>query len=110
MLEKVNEILADESAKMAGFKDTGNGFVRYDKQVSTIHAISKKMNWKRAKLFNYILKSFKDDELKNRLTEKEIKYHNLSAVYKLLDVSQKRLIIQRMDLMKNKYNGNKPQN
>jgi len=105
MIDKINEILADESAKMVGFKDTGNGFVQYDKQVSTIHAISKKLNWKRAKLFNYILKSFNDDELKTRLTEKEIKYHNLSAVYKLLDVSQKRLIIQRMDLMKKNYAG-----
>lgn len=110
MLDKVNEILADESAKMVGFKDTGNGFVQYDKQVSTIHIISLKLKWKRSRLFHYILKCFNDDELKNRLTEKEIKYHNLSAVYKLLDVSQKRLIIQRMDLMKKKYNDRKPQN
>lgn len=104
MIEKVNEILAEESAKMTGYRNTGNGFVKYDKQVSAIFAISKKLQMKRARLFNYILKSFTDAELKDRLTEKELKYHNLTAVFQLLDITQKSHVIKRLDAMKRKLN------
>lgn len=105
MIEKVQEILAEESEKMTGFIYTGNGYVQFDKQIKAIHAIKNKLRWKRKTLFIYILKCFEDDELKNRLTPKEIRYHNLSAVYTLLDTKQKSLIIKRMDLMKKKYAG-----
>lgn len=102
MIDKVREILDGEASKMVGFKNTGNGFILYDKQVAAITALKYKLKYSRAHLFNFILKLFPG--LKDRLTAQEIKYYKVSALYKLLDASEKSMIIKKMDLIKKNKN------
>lgn len=75
----------------------GNGFVQMDKQVRAITAIKYKLNWKRGDLFGFIISSLKEENFPDRLTAAEMKNKNVSALYKLMTVKNKRLIIQKLD-------------
>jgi len=106
IINEVNKILEEPSTQL---EDTGNGFRYSDKQIRTITAQMYKLNWKRKALFNYICNTFEAEGIRERLTPAELKYSNISSLYKLLDKSHKRKIIQRLDkiILKNKQKGSK---
>jgi len=103
IINEANRILS--SSIPASFRLTENGMQRYDKQVATIYRIAKyKLKWSRKAMFGYILKTC--PYIAARLTEHELKYYSLSAVWQIADKQDKRLIIQRLDRIqkRNKQN------
>ncbi len=78
-------------------------------QVNKIVAIARyRFRWSRKALFNFILETFPD--LKDGLSERQIKFHTTSALYAAMDSTQKSKIIQRLEQIekRNKKNaGNK---
>lgn len=94
IVKEANKIL--EQSGTGGMVFTGNGYQHVDKQVRTIIRVAKyKLGWKRSSLFSYILETC--PELRERLTNQEIKHSKTSALYTLMDSKQKSLVIQRLD-------------
>ena len=98
IITEAQQILNHPPAPFKGgnLRDTGNGFRRIDKQVNAIVAIAKyKFKWRRKTLFDYILKTFPEMEV--RLSPREKKYSMTSALYQIMDGRQKSTIIKRLD-------------
>jgi hypothetical protein len=94
IVKEANKIL--EQSSTGGMVFTGNGYQNIDKQVRTIIRIAKyKFGWSRSALFTYILQTC--PELRERLTNREIKNSKTSALYQIMNSKQKSLVIQRLD-------------
>jgi len=98
LVVSAKEIL--NSSLPEGAVDTGNGFIIRDKQVSTITAITRRLNWKRKAVFNFILRYFPDH--RERLKAAELKSCKLSALYSLMNKAEKSNIISRLDSIQNR--------
>jgi hypothetical protein len=108
-----NEILTEaqqilDAERSRDIKFTGNGFQYVDRQIRAIIRVAKyKLRWKRSSIFSYILESC--PELRERLNVHEIKHSKTSALFQLMDSSQKSLVIKRLDQIQ-KHNKEKNQN
>ena len=101
MNNKAVEIIEEAKALLnPKFEDTGDGFRYTDKQIAAIVALKYKLHWPRRVLFNYICDTFPEEDFRSRLTEKERRFWNTSALYQLMTAKQKSKIIQRLDQIK----------
>lgn len=74
-----------------------------DKQINKIIAIAKyKFHWGRKAIFNYILESVKDSGL--RVTIEDAKHYKYSALLQTLSVSEKSLVIKRLEQIEKRNN------